>query len=54
MEFETKGLTELPMVEQRVNEMLKKDSTPEGRKKSAGILDPVLGRFFKGRHAEVD
>jgi hypothetical protein len=47
MEFETKGLAELPMVEQRVNEMLKKDSTPEGRKKAQEYLTQYSGDFSR-------
>ena len=47
MEYENKGLTELPGVEQRVMEMLKVDSSSEGRQKAQEYLTQYTGNFSR-------
>jgi dipeptidase len=47
MEYETKGLTELPMVEKRVQDMLKADNSPEGHKKAQEYLNSYSGDFAR-------
>jgi dipeptidase len=47
MEFEVKGLAELPMVEQRVKDMLKADGSPEGHKKAQEDLTQYSGDFSR-------
>jgi hypothetical protein len=47
MEYEAKGLLELPAVEQRVREMLKQDASPEGRAKVGEYLTAYSGDFSR-------
>lgn len=47
MEFENKGLMEVPTVEKHVQEMLRADSSPEGRKKAQEYLNQYSGNFSR-------
>jgi len=47
MEYEAKGLSEMPAVEKRVQDMLKADSSPEGRKKAQEYLTQYTGDFSR-------
>ncbi|MDR2697232.1 MAG: C69 family dipeptidase [Holophagales bacterium] len=47
MEFEIKGLIELPVVEQRVREMLSRDNSLEGRKRVQEYLTQYSGDFSR-------
>jgi hypothetical protein len=47
MEFETKGLIELPQVEQRVKDMLTRDNSLEGRMRVQEYLTQYSGDFSR-------
>jgi dipeptidase len=47
MEYEAKGLSEMPAVEKRVQDMLKADSSPEGHKKAQEYLTQYTGDFSR-------
>ena len=47
MQFEEKGFTELPIVEQRVQEMLKKDKSEQGRKQVREYLTAYSNDFAR-------
>jgi dipeptidase len=47
MEYEAKGLAEMPIVEKRVQDMLKADSSPEGRQKAQEYLTQYTGDFSR-------
>jgi dipeptidase len=47
MEYEAKGLSEMPAVEKRVQDMLKADSSPEGRRKAQEYLTQYTGDFSR-------
>ncbi|MDR0499297.1 MAG: C69 family dipeptidase [Holophagales bacterium] len=47
MEFEIKGLIELPLVEQRVKDMLNRDNSLEGRKRVQEYLTQYSGDFSR-------
>ena len=47
MEYEAKGLNDLPAIEKRVQDMLKADSSSEGRKKAQEYLTQYTGDFSR-------
>ena len=47
MDYEAKGLSEMPAIEKRVQDMLKADSSPEGRIKAQEYLTQYTGDFSR-------